>query len=104
MTSAWTPERRVRQAALIRTWRPWDQSTGPRTAEGKAKAAGNAERFHGWTAELKAERQTVRELRALVEERPRHEHVFLNRCGQPTTRFNTDNALPGLRDGIRQRV
>jgi site-specific recombinase XerD len=30
---------------------------------------------------------TVRELRALVDERPRHEHVFLNRCGQPTTRF-----------------
>lgn len=30
---------------------------------------------------------TVRELRALVGERSRHEHVFLNRCGQPTTRF-----------------
>lgn len=30
---------------------------------------------------------TVRELRALVGDRPRHEHVFLNRCGQPITRF-----------------
>lgn len=30
---------------------------------------------------------TVRELRALVSDRPRHEHVFLNRCGQPITRF-----------------
>jgi site-specific recombinase XerD len=30
---------------------------------------------------------TVRELRAIVGERPRQEHVFLNRCGQPTTRF-----------------
>lgn len=30
---------------------------------------------------------TVRELRVLVGERSRHEHVFLNRCGQPTTRF-----------------
>jgi hypothetical protein len=26
-------------------------------------------------------------LRALVGERSRQEHVFLNRCGQPTTRF-----------------
>lgn len=30
---------------------------------------------------------TVRELRALVGERLRQEPVFLNRCGQPTTRF-----------------
>jgi len=79
MTSAWTPERRVRQAALIRTWRPWDQSTGPRTAEGKAKAAGNAERFHGWTAELKAERQTVRELRAAFNALLREQRVLLRR-------------------------
>ncbi len=60
MTSAWTPERRVRQAALIRTWRPWAQSTGPRTAEGKAQAAANARAFHGWTPELQAIRDEVR--------------------------------------------
>jgi integrase/recombinase XerD len=30
---------------------------------------------------------TVRELRALVSGRPPHEQVFLNRCGQPMTRF-----------------
>ena len=26
---------------MIRTWKPWERSTGPRTPEGKAKAAGN---------------------------------------------------------------
>lgn len=44
MASGWTPERRARQAALIRTWRPWEQSTGPRSAEGKARASRNADK------------------------------------------------------------
>ena len=42
MAHGWTSERRARQAALIRNWRPWERSTGPRTTEGKAKAANNA--------------------------------------------------------------
>jgi hypothetical protein len=60
MAHGWTPERRARQAALIRTWRPWAHSTGPRTAEGKAQAAVNARAFHGWTPELLAMRHEVR--------------------------------------------
>ena len=60
MAHGWTPERRARQAALIRTWQPWAQSTGPRTAEGKAQAAANARAFHGWTPELQAMREAVR--------------------------------------------
>lgn len=31
--------------------------------------------------------ETVRELRALIIDRPRQEHVFLNRCALPITRF-----------------
>jgi len=42
MVNRWTPERRARQAALIRTWRPWERSTGPRTPGGKARSARNA--------------------------------------------------------------
>lgn len=42
MSNGWTPERRARQAVLIRNWRPWERSTGPRTNEGKAKASRNA--------------------------------------------------------------
>src|SRR5690349_19078003 len=29
------------QAELIRAWKPWEQSTGPRTVEGKARSARN---------------------------------------------------------------
>lgn len=41
--SAWTPERRARQADIIRITQPWMHSTGPRTPEGKAASSRNAE-------------------------------------------------------------
>ena len=41
MANGWTPERRARQAELIRNWKPWERSTGPKTAEGKARLAQN---------------------------------------------------------------
>ncbi|MCK9541869.1 MAG: hypothetical protein M0R03_07555 [Novosphingobium sp.] len=40
--SAWTPERRARQAEIIRQTKPWKSSTGPRTPEGKAVSSRNA--------------------------------------------------------------
>jgi hypothetical protein len=43
----WTPERRARQAAQIRSWRPWLRSTGPRSETGKERSALNALR-HGF--------------------------------------------------------
>lgn len=45
MKRGWTPERRARQAELIRRWQPWKASTGPRTVEGKAVSAMN--RYRG---------------------------------------------------------
>ena len=42
MSNGWTPERRARQAELVKTWRPWEASTGPRSAAGKAVVARNA--------------------------------------------------------------
>ena len=38
----WSPERRARQAALIRGWQPWRRSTGPKTEAGKARCSMNA--------------------------------------------------------------
>lgn len=38
----WTPEQRQRQAEAIRRWKPWEQSTGPKSAAGKARVSGNA--------------------------------------------------------------
>jgi hypothetical protein len=60
MANGWTSERRARQAALIRSWRPWKRSTGPRTPEGKAKVARNA--YKGGT------RLLLRELRRAMAE------------------------------------
>ena len=48
MANGWTPERRARQAALIRTWKPWEQATGPRTDEGKARTALNGFKGGHW--------------------------------------------------------
>jgi hypothetical protein len=42
--NGWTPERRKRQSELIRQFRPWEWATGPRTPEGKARAAKNGTR------------------------------------------------------------
>lgn len=42
MGREWTDEERERQAEAIRRWAPWNQSTGPRTADGKARASRNA--------------------------------------------------------------
>ena len=40
----WTPESRARQAEAIRGWKPWLQSTGPVTADGKKISSRNAHR------------------------------------------------------------
>lgn len=40
--TAWTPERRAAQAQAIRRWKPWEQSTGPNTPDGKARSARRA--------------------------------------------------------------
>ena len=50
MANGWTPERRAKQSAAIRRWRPWERSTGPRTAAGKARVARNA--YKGGTREV----------------------------------------------------
>lgn len=42
MANGWTDERRQAQAEAIRAWRPWERSTGPRSAEGKRKVSRNA--------------------------------------------------------------
>ena len=34
-----TTEQRARQSQLIHRWKPWEKSTGPRTVEGKQRAA-----------------------------------------------------------------
>lgn len=39
---AWTEEQRKAQAEILRERRPWEKSTGPKSAECKAKVAQNS--------------------------------------------------------------
>ena len=48
MANGWTPQRRARQAELIRQWRPWEKSTEPKTEDGKAAVAQNAHKCGSW--------------------------------------------------------
>jgi hypothetical protein len=57
-SSGWTDERRARQAEAIRRWAPWANSTGPRTADGKAISSRNA-RLQGARAELSLQRLLI---------------------------------------------
>ena len=47
-SNGWTLQRRVQQAERIRAQKPWLQSTGPKTEEGKAKVARNAYKGGAW--------------------------------------------------------
>lgn len=38
----WSEERKQRQAEAIRRWKPWEKSTGPKSKEGKERAAANS--------------------------------------------------------------
>jgi 3-methyladenine DNA glycosylase Mpg len=70
MARVWTDEQKARQAALIRSWKPWTRSTGARTPEGKKISSmnvlvGNANRAAALAIakeELKAVQATIRKL------------------------------------------
>ncbi len=64
MATRWTPERRARQAALIHTWKPWQQATGPRTPDGKAIASRNAYKGGQWLKLRELSRLVNGEIRA----------------------------------------
>ena len=40
--TGWTPERRKKQSEAIRQWKPWNQSSGAKSLEGKAVVSRNA--------------------------------------------------------------
>ena len=70
--AGWTPERRARQAELIRTWKPWAKSTGPKSPEGRQRVSRNA-----WTGGHRAE---MRELSKMVNAEVRASRELVSRC------------------------
>ena len=67
MTYKWTLEQRLRRAELIRQWKPWEQSTGPITAEGKLKSSQNAYKG-GIRQELRSLTQALRQSQKALAE------------------------------------
>ena len=72
MSNGWTPERRQRQAELIRTWQPWTKSTGPRSIDGRQRVGRNA-----WTGGHRAQ---LRELSKLVNAEVKRSQELVNSC------------------------
>ena len=66
----WTPEQRQKQSEAIGRWKPWQQSSGPKSPEGKAVAAGNAWKGGEWQKlrqAIKALNGAMREQRDWLE-------------------------------------
>lgn len=55
-----TAEHRKLRGELIRKWKPWEKSTGPKSAAGKARSAQNS--YRG------ALREMLRELRRVLRD------------------------------------
>ena len=64
MSNHWTTEQRKRQADLIRKWKPWEKSTGPKSPEGKKRAVMRALKTGEHTKD-------VRNLRKLIGDQNR---------------------------------
>ena len=54
MKHGWTPERQKKQSELIQRWKPWENSTGPRTAQGRATSSKNAMKHGMRSAEIRS--------------------------------------------------
>ena len=68
--NGWTDERRKRQSHNIHRWKPWQQSTGAKTTEGKAIVAQNAFKGGMWAELRLLSLQTnalLREQKELIE-------------------------------------
>jgi hypothetical protein len=72
LSNGWTPERRAKQAEKIQSWKPWEQSTGPKTALGKSRAARN-----GFKGGIRLE---IRALTKAVNQLLREQKDALQRC------------------------
>lgn len=59
-SSGWSPERRSAHTEAMRRWKPWEKSTGPTSAAGKARSSQNAFKHGSYSA---LERELSRLLR-----------------------------------------
>ena len=60
----WTAEERLRQSEAIRRWKPWESSTGAKTAHGKAISSKNATK----TGNSVYVRELIKEMNRILKE------------------------------------
>ncbi len=60
MSYSRTPEHRAMRAELIRRWKPWEKSTGPKSEAGKARSAMRGFKG-GWRGRLRELAHALRE-------------------------------------------
>lgn len=65
---SWTPERRLKQSQLIHKWKPWKQSTGARTEEGKAISKMNAYKHGGSNLQIRLMKNLLKKLKSSFSE------------------------------------
>lgn len=71
----WTLEARAAQAAKIRAWQPWLNSTGPRTIAGKERCKLNAEKHGRYSADARREKLYADALLLLARAEARAEQL-----------------------------
>lgn len=64
VATTWTPDRRTRQAEMIRNGKPWQQAAGPRMPDGKTTASMNAYKGGHWPMLRELSRLVDAEIRA----------------------------------------
>ena len=66
--NGWTPERRKKQAEMIKTWQPWTKSTGAKTPLGKAAVSQNALKHGAYSQDMKDLMRSMREQSHMVRD------------------------------------
>jgi hypothetical protein len=60
----WTPEERLKQSKAIRSWKPWERSTGAKSPQGKAISSKNAFK----TGDSVYVRQLIKQMNRILKE------------------------------------
>jgi hypothetical protein len=68
MSRRWTEAQRQQLSERVRDWKPWEKSTGPRSVEGKKRAAMRALKTGEHAADIRATRKIIAAQNRLLRE------------------------------------
>lgn len=68
MDRIWTQEDRDRQAKAVKNWKPWQESTGPKTEGGKAVSCQNALKHGVYSKNFKALNKSLKKQTKWLED------------------------------------